>query len=94
MQYRILFSDHSKKDLKGLDEGTTRRILNVLYQRVRTNPLHYSKPLTNTKLRKVRVGGYRVLIEIVNKEIRVLVIKIGLRKNIYDWLKKNKKKSS
>ncbi|MFA4955541.1 MAG: type II toxin-antitoxin system RelE/ParE family toxin [Candidatus Methanoperedens sp.] len=33
---------------------------------------------------KLRVGDYRVIMDIDNKIIRILILKVGHRRNIYD----------
>ncbi len=34
-------------------------------------------------LRRLRVGSYRIIYEVINRELVVLVIRIGHRKNVY-----------
>ena len=34
-------------------------------------------------LRRIRVGSYRVVYEVIDRELLVLVIRIGHRKNVY-----------
>jgi mRNA interferase RelE/StbE len=33
---------------------------------------------------KLRVGDYRIIMDIENNKLKILVLKVGQRKNIYD----------
>ena len=47
-------------------------------------PLHYFEKLTKKNFYKLRVGDYRVIADINENEIKILVLLIGHRKNVYD----------
>ena len=73
-------ADFLRKSDKSLRERLIQKI-NVLS----TNP-RSGIPLTGnlTGLWKLRIGDYRVIYQIRDSELVVLVIRIGHRKNIYD----------
>jgi len=82
MIYEILFSESAKNQLKKLDRPMQERILSAL-ERVRINPERYVKKLVGDPAYRLRVGDYRVLLDIDKNRLLILVIKIGNRKNIY-----------
>lgn len=50
-------------------------------ERIRVSPYNYIKKLFGDPGYKLRVGDYRVIIDINNTTLLVLVIKIGRRRN-------------
>jgi len=81
--YEIIFSDLSLKQLKKLDELLQRRILTAL-ERCRFTPHHYVRKLVGNPYFRLRVGDYRVILDIKLGQLMVLVLEIGHRKDIYD----------
>jgi mRNA interferase RelE/StbE len=71
------------RDLKNLPAKVGRRIIGVLL-RIRNNPWKYSRRLTGTDFYRVRVGDYRIIIEI---EKKIYVLRIAHRKRIYRYFK-------
>ena len=82
MSYEIVFTDTSKKQFKKLDRDTQERIIKAL-ERIRIRPEAHVKKLVGDLGYRLRVGDYRVILDIYNDELIILVIKIGHRKNIY-----------
>jgi len=83
MTYDIIFSDRAFKELKKLEKNVQERIISVL-ERIRVRPSAYVTKLVGEPGYKLRVGDYRVIMDIDNKRLIILVLKVGLRKNIYD----------
>jgi len=80
--YEIHFDKRALDFLNKLDYETKKRIWSKL-QECKQNPFHFLKSLTQIKGYKLRVGDYRIIIDI-QKKIKVLFVeKIGHRKNIY-----------
>lgn len=48
------------------------------------DPFHFFEKLTKRDLYKLRVGNYRIIADISKNEIKILILLIGHRKNIYD----------
>jgi len=72
-----------EEDLKGLDQRIRRKIFEAIETRLTAAPEAYGKPLLG-KFKgyyRLRVGDYRVIYRIVKKEIRVLVLKVGIRRD-------------
>ena len=82
MSYEIVFTDTSRKQLKKLEEDTQERIVKAL-ERIRIRPEVHVKKLVGDPGYRLRVGEYRVIIDIYKDKLVILVIKIGHRKNIY-----------
>ena len=88
MGYRILFSERAKKQLKKLDIHVSALIIGWLEKNIEgcENPRMHGKGLVENKSGqwRYRIGDYRVICEIQDKEIIVLVLEIGHRRDIYD----------
>jgi len=80
--YEILFSDKAKKQFKKLERNIQRRIASSL-ERIRIRPESYVTKLVGDLGYKLRVGNYRIIMDIDRKKIIILILKIGRRKNIY-----------
>ena len=87
MDWKIKLDQHAVKQLKKLDRTAQKRIVGFLSDRLLTakTPRDFGKPLMGklTGLWRYRVGDYRLICEINEKEVTVLVINIGHRKEIY-----------
>nr|MBF0681428.1 type II toxin-antitoxin system RelE/ParE family toxin [Pseudomonas sp.] len=88
MAWRIEFVDAAKKELSKLDKQSARRITRFLRERVASleDPRSIGEALKGSQLGefwKYRVGDYRVIASIEDGALRVLVVKIGNRKEVY-----------
>ena len=87
MGWKIKLDQHAVKQLKKLDRTAQKRIVGFLSDRLLTakTPRDFGKPLMGklTGLWRYRVVDYRLICEINDKEVTVLVINIGHRKEIY-----------
>ena len=82
MSYDIIFTDTSRNQFFKLDKKMQERIIKVL-ERIRIRPEAHVKKLVGDPGYRLRVGEYRVIIDIIKEKLIILVIKIGHRKNIY-----------
>ena len=80
--YEIIYSQSALKQLKKLEKGIQERIIAVL-ERIRTKPETHVKKLVGDPGYRLRVGDYRVILDIEPSKLLILVIKIGYRKNVY-----------
>ncbi len=83
MTYEIIFSDKALRQLKKMEKNIQERIIAVL-ERIRVRPEAYVTKLVGDPGYKLRVGDYRVIMDIDNKILRILILKVGHRRNIYD----------
>ena len=81
--YKLVFEKRALQDLNKLDWQMKNRIWNKL-QVCKESPFAFLKPLVQIKGFKLRVGNYRIIVD-VREEIRVLnVLKVGHRKKVYE----------
>jgi mRNA interferase RelE/StbE len=84
MTFEIRFTEPALKDLKKLEHVMHDRIVAAL-ERIRVRPKDYVTKLVGDPRYKLRVGDYRVLIEIDHNQQLLLVHRIRHRKNVYDF---------
>jgi len=82
--FDVRLQNPAKRFLKKLEKQEQTRIIKKLKQ-LKENP-ELGKPLTGklSGLWSLRVGKYRALYQIRNKELLIIVLDIGHRKNVYD----------
>ncbi|MCA3212300.1 MAG: type II toxin-antitoxin system RelE/ParE family toxin [Burkholderiaceae bacterium] len=88
MTWRVEISDKAKKNLAGLDKADAKRITDFLRTRVATldDPRSLGEALKGSRLGdfwKYRVGDYRIIASIEDRALRVLVIRVGNRREVY-----------
>lgn len=87
LSWKISIDSRAKKELKKLDKFAQKKIINYLKTKIETseNPRLFGKALQGNKkgLWRYRVSDYRLICQILDNELLILVIKIGHRKNIY-----------
>jgi mRNA interferase RelE/StbE len=88
MAWRIELSDLARKNLKQLDPQNAKRILKFLNDRVThlEDPRSIGEALRGSKfgeLWKYRVGDFRIISSIEDKTVRIIVVRIGNRKDVY-----------
>ncbi len=82
MSYDIVFSDFADKQLSKLPPQVRKRIISTL-KRCRVRPYSHVKKLVGSKYFRLRVGDYRVIVDIVDDTLIIHVIEVGHRKNVY-----------
>ncbi|MBU0953002.1 MAG: type II toxin-antitoxin system RelE/ParE family toxin [Nanoarchaeota archaeon] len=80
--YTILFSLVANRQLKTLPKHIQTRIMSVL-ERIRIRPEQHVRKLVGDPGYRLRVGDYRVILDIERRELQILVITIAHRRNIY-----------
>ena len=87
MKYRIVFTDKAKKQLKKLDKYTASLIIGWLEKNVEgcENPRLHGKGLIENRAGawRYRIGDYRLIANIDDKEVIILILEVGHRKDIY-----------
>ena len=82
MTFEIVFSDKAFKQLKKLEPETQERIIKVL-ERIRIRPESFVTKLVGDPGFRLRVGEYRIIVDIDKDKLLILVIKIGHRSRTY-----------
>ena len=87
MIYKIEYSDRAIKQIKKLDKQTQFLIKSWIDKNLigTSNPRQHGKGLRSNRSGqwRYRVGNYRILADIQDCKVVVLVLEIGHRKNIY-----------
>ena len=88
MVWTIEFQEKPLKQLEKLDKGNATRIISFLTDRIAVdgNPRRSGQALQGSELGnywRYRVGDYRILCDIQDNKLVVLVIEIGHRREVY-----------
>ena len=92
MAWRIEFDSGALKDLRGLDRQVARRITQFLRERlaVMDDPRALGTPLRSSRsgpeaapLWRYRVGDWRIVARIDDAVLRVLVLRVAHRREVY-----------
>jgi len=87
LAWTIEYADVARTQLRKLDKAASRRILNYMDQRVARleDPRSAGKALRGPlgDFWRYRVGEYRVICELHDQTLRVLVVRVGNRKDVY-----------
>ena len=88
MTYRVEFTERAKKDLKKLDKYTASLILGWVRKNLEgcENPRLHGKGLVVNRSGqwRYRIGDYRLIAEINDDKITILVLTIGHRRDVYN----------
>ncbi|HEX5457927.1 MAG TPA: type II toxin-antitoxin system RelE/ParE family toxin [Candidatus Nitrosotalea sp.] len=82
MSWDILWSDKSKKQLSKIDKKTAQRIRDAVLDCV-DDPFSVVTRLTNSRFYKIRVGNYRVILDLQQHTLIIFVVETDLRKRVY-----------
>lgn len=88
MAWAIEFAESAARQLRRLDPATARRITRFLRERlaVADDPRRLGAALKGDELGefwKYRVGDWRVIAAIRDREVRILVVRLGHRREVY-----------
>jgi mRNA interferase RelE/StbE len=88
MTWSINFDRKAEHDLDELGPQVARRINRFLFERVASldDPRSIGEALKGSKLSdlwKYRVGDYRIIASIEDQLVRILVVRIGNRREVY-----------
>ena len=85
--WTIEITRSTEKQIKKLDHQAQASIVRFLRERVQSaeNPRKWGKPLQGDKggLWRYRVGDYRLICDIRDEKVTVLVLRVGNRKDVY-----------
>ncbi len=87
MAWQIEFTETARKQLSRIDKQVIENIVGYLHSRIaeRDNPRDFGDPLRGSLagLWKYRVGAYRIIAEIQDEKVVVLVLRVGHRSKVY-----------
>ena len=81
--YSIQIEENAENFLKKLQKKDRENILNKIYS-IRENPFRYLRRLQGDKLWRLRIGNYRAIVDVIISMNKIIVLRIGHRKNVYD----------
>jgi len=85
--WTVDYTGTAREQLRKLDKPVARRIIDFMDERIAglANPRSTGKALTGTlgHLWRYRVGDCRVICDIQDRALRVLVVQVGNRRGIY-----------
>ena len=83
MPLEIIWSDSAARQLKKLDRTVARRIFEKVGE-LRDDPVRGVRKLVNSPYYRLRVGDYRVILDIQRNVLRILVLKVGHPESVYE----------
>lgn len=83
MTYDIIFDEKAIEFLESLQTDLREQIFNKIIS-TSENPFHFFERLSGRTDYKLRVGDYRVIVDIVESTKTIQVTLIGHRRNVYD----------
>ena len=83
MSYEVVLSERAAKALRKLDRGVRDRVLATIEQLAEEPRPVGCKRLSNSPFYRVRVGDYRVVYDVEDAVVRVTVVKLGHRREVY-----------
>ncbi len=82
MAFALYFTASAEKDFRRLDKESMKALKSRL-EKARENPELFVKRLTGVKLFSLRSGDYRAILSIDWASKKIIVLRIGHRKNVY-----------
>lgn len=82
MSFEILWSDTAIKQLKKLDRSVAKRVFRAVSQ-FKERPFRHIIKIVNSDYYRLRVGDYRVILDLQKRAFRILIVKVGHRSRIY-----------
>ena len=80
--YSIQIEKNAEDFLKKLNKKDLGMILNKIYS-IRANPFRFLKRLQGGKLWRLRIADYRAVVDVIVSGKKIIVLRIGHRRNVY-----------
>lgn len=80
--YSVEWSERSKRDLQALEKQLIKRIAKKV-EDIKSIPYHFLERLTDSAEWKLRIGDYRVFIDIDEAKKKLSILHIEHRKKAY-----------
>jgi len=80
--YEIIVSNKAEEQIKKLPQELKDR-MGCVFERIKIRPHSFVKRLVGSKYYRLRVGDYRIILDIQQDKLVILIVEIGHRKNIY-----------
>ena len=83
MAYEVRFARPVAKELRRLDRREAKRVVEAAEALTDDPRPSSAQTVRGTRYLRIRVGNYRVIYEIRDEELVVLVVKVGHRREVY-----------
>jgi mRNA interferase RelE/StbE len=83
MSWTIIYHQDIEDDLTSVGPSAARRIMRAIDTKLITEPLQFGVPLSAnlTGFRKLRIGDYRAVYQVVEAKVMIFVLAVGPRRN-------------
>ena len=85
MVWEVIWSEKSKKQLATVEKQIARRIRDRVLE-IREDPYKAVKRLRGMNLYSLRVGSYRVILNLMGRKMVIFVVSASDRAHVYDRL--------
>ncbi len=84
MAYRVVLKNSAKKELARLNAGAYQKVRFALDELAKNpRPAQTQKLTAKGSLWRFRVGDYRIIYEILDEKVLIIILRIGHRSHIY-----------
>ena len=83
MSFKVIWSPKSDKQIRRIEKKTRKRIYDKVAS-IRNNPYVFTKRLFGINLYSLRVGDYKVIMNIRKQIMTIFVVKVCYRKEVYE----------
>ncbi len=83
MSFKVFWSQKADSQIRKLSKDIRKRIYEKI-DLIRDNPYIFTKRLFGMEFYSLRVGDYRVIMNIKRNIMTIFVIKVGHRKDVYE----------
>ena len=80
--YSLIYSEKFIKQLSKLNKDLQVRIVSTL-ERCRIRPYAHVKKLVGVQYFSLRIGDYRIILDVKEDKLFIFVIEVGHRKKVY-----------
>ncbi|MEK6979391.1 MAG: type II toxin-antitoxin system RelE/ParE family toxin [Candidatus Micrarchaeota archaeon] len=80
--YSIDFTESARKEFLRMPTQEQERIDSVL-DRIRLKPYFFAMRLSGSKAYRIRVGKLRIILDILEENQQIIVLKLGNRETVY-----------
>lgn len=83
MTWEIIYHRDVDNDLKSVGPAAAKRIMRTINEKLTRAPEKFGAPLSNNlkDFRKLRIGDFRVVYQVLNKKVIVFVLAVGPRRD-------------
>ena len=83
MTWEIVYHKDVDNDLKSVGPAAAKRIMRTINKKLTREPEKFGAPLSNNlkDFRKLRIGDFRVVYQVLSKKVIVFVLAVGPRRD-------------